>query len=337
MSIARKNYLSELIQRKLIIIRHVIPVFPGFLPLSVVTADEYRSYILPYPPYADFNLTNRLSWNLDDTAAVSLLNGNLVLRVPGYMRKHLRTTLMGSNQLEQSIETLLAYLQADSASPQLELVPGHVVEQLPVRTEWNIQEDIDNHDHVFSTLHLVALDGRGFRHCRRAVRSFVRQFEPVTSFHKIDVTSEPTQEAMLRVFQKREGSKREATYKHELIALHRLFSMANDTPLVSYGVSINGRLCAFIVCEQMNASWMIGHFWKADTDYSGIYSYLMHRVSARLLRQGFMYLNAQQDLGIEGLRAFKQSFSPVMQLRKYTLTVRTRLEGAAPGTGKQHQ
>lgn len=317
----------------------MIPAFPQFRQLSLDIARDYREYLTSYPPYADFNLTNRLSWDLNNTAAVSLLHGNLVLRLPNYVEQRTRLTVLGSHQLERTIETLLAYAQSEWGIPQLELVPEHVIRQLPALSPWRAEEDIDSHDHVLSMMRLVTMDGPELRHYRRAVRAYARSYESTTSFHKLDVTCHYTQEAILRIFLKREVAKHGNNPEYELLALRRLLAVAERLPVSAYGVSVQGILRAFIIYEYepMNDAWAIGHFWKADTDYTGIYSYLMHRVAGRLSRQGVQFLNTQQDLGIPGLRNFKLSLAPVMHLRKYTLRPSTTLLSAAPVPETPHR
>lgn len=294
----------------------MIPLFPGFLPLSVAIADEYQHYVASYPPYADFNLTNRVCWNLDGSAAVSQLNGNLVLRLPDYAHSGVRTTLLGSNLLEQTIATLLAHAESKA---RLELMPEHVISRLTDKASWRVIEDVDNNDHVVSMPQLADMEGSALRHYRRAVRMFARRYDTTSAFHKLDLTCQQTQEAILRIFLKRENDKQWNDPKYELMALHRLLSLHEHFRLTCYGISVQGILRAFIICEPMNTTWVIGHFWKADTSFTGIYSYLMHRIASHLHKQGVEYMNTQQDLGINGLRAFKQSLSPVMHLRKYTL------------------
>jgi hypothetical protein len=63
----------------------------------------------------------------------------------------------------------------------------------------------------------------------------------------------------------------------------------------------------------------VGHFWKADTRYSGIYTFLLHVVASALATRGCRLMNIQEDLGDPGLRGFKQHLRPRFLLRKYEL------------------
>ena len=89
---------------------------------------------------------------------------------------------------------------------------------------------------------------------------------------------------------------------------------------MAYGLEIDRQLKAFIICEIVDQDWAIGHFWKADISYSGIYSYLMHYTSEVLTQLGISKMNIQQDLGLEGLRRFKNFMRPIARLKKYTIT-----------------
>lgn len=139
------------------------------------------------------------------------------------------------------------------------------------------------------------------------------------SFHTLDLQSTACQQDIIKVFLTRESQKPEPAYEHELSALNQLFAHASRFSIQGFGITIDQQLRAYAIAETLDDSWGITHFWKADIRYSGIYAYLLHRMACKLSEQGVERLNFEQDLGLEGLRAFKRSLSPVGYLRKYTV------------------
>jgi hypothetical protein len=61
------------------------------------------------------------------------------------------------------------------------------------------------------------------------------------------------------------------------------------------------------------------HIEKADTSFHGAYTAIANGFAADLAPLT-TYLNREEDLGIEGLRRSKQSYYPVFQIEKSSLT-----------------
>jgi hypothetical protein len=59
---------------------------------------------------------------------------------------------------------------------------------------------------------------------------------------------------------------------------------------------------------------------KGDTNYKGVYSFLVSESARQLLKKGKKYTNIEQDLGLPGLRQAKRSYAPAVMLKKYTIT-----------------
>ena len=59
------------------------------------------------------------------------------------------------------------------------------------------------------------------------------------------------------------------------------------------------------------------HFIKADKQYEGIYTFLQSRVASEAYKQGYKYINLEQDLGIPGLKKNKLTWQPSKYLKKF--------------------
>lgn len=298
----------------------MIAAFPRFTPIALDILAEFNRHIAPHPPYSDFNFVNLMSWNRHDGGGVSILADNLVLLYPSYVEdKEYFLSFIGTNRPAYTIHTLLNFAERTLSHGSLQLVPELAVAALDATEGLHIVEDRDNHDYVISLTALREPEGHEFRRFRRAVRAFQSRHGDDARIRSLDLTRLDVQQAILQRFIERETEKPDNDSSYELQAIEQLLQHAQYFPLLSYGIIVNSTLQAFIICENVGHGWSIGHFWKADVSYRGIYSYLMFEVSKRLTGLGITMMNIQQDLGIASLRFFKSSFSPVTQLKKFTV------------------
>lgn len=299
----------------------MIAEFPDSTPISLDVRVEFNNFVRRHAPYAEFNFVNLMSWNRHNQGAVSFLNGNLVLRFPSYVDNSQFITFLGHAKPFATTRTLLNYAEAELALPRLEPIPEVVASRLR-HAALEVREDMGNHDYVLSFPRLIAMQGHDLHRYRRATRTFSRLYGAGAKFATLDICSPNAQAEILDVFMRRETSKQGNDWTNELEALNQLFVCAQFCPLSTYGLRLHGRLQAFIIVELVGRGWCVGQFWKADTSYRGIYSYLIFRVSEELFGRGITKMNIQQDLGIESLRLYKYSLGPVAHLKKYQVTWR---------------
>ena len=81
---------------------------------------------------------------------------------------------------------------------------------------------------------------------------------------------------------------------------------------------VEGRLVAFTFGAPVNYDTFDVCVEKADTEYDGAYA-VINREFVRRVPEQYVYINREEDLGIEGLRRAKESYQPVMLLHKYTV------------------
>lgn len=81
---------------------------------------------------------------------------------------------------------------------------------------------------------------------------------------------------------------------------------------------VGDRLVAFTYGAPINRDTFDVCMEKADTDFDGAYA-VINREFVRTLPEHFIYVNREEDLGIEGLRKAKLSYQPEIILNKYTV------------------
>jgi hypothetical protein len=109
----------------------------------------------------------------------------------------------------------------------------------------------------------------------------------------------------------------------EFVALQRLFAMPQAGQVAACGAFDGDRLAGFTIWESLPVGdCAVVHFQKADRAYKGLSSWQVHTLGQHLEAEGLRFFNAEQDLGIPGLRAHKLSLRPSSFVRKYTISAR---------------
>jgi len=297
-----------------------IPEFPEYARVSTDIKSEIFEFTSGYPPYSDFNFNNILSWDITGSAKVTMLNSNLVLCTSDYVNSSPFFTFLGDNQAFSTVDAVLNEAELHTDVRALRSVPEIGAKALQHVEIYRVDEDVDSHDYVLSLPEIASKQGSKFRNMRHEINIFESRYGHEAKFKEISLSDPTTQASIVDVFYRRELQKTDNDHSNELLALGRMFEGTKSDGIASYGIEISGFLEAFIICEEINRDWCLGHFWKADIGYRGIYRYLMNKVAETLTDRGYTYMNIQQDLGIEGLKQLKKLFCPATQLKKYTIT-----------------
>jgi hypothetical protein len=153
----------------------------------------------------------------------------------------------------------------------------------------------------------------------------------------LDLGSRRVQQDIIRVFllwsDKRQRFGLDET-RNELLALRRIFSIPEDGGLISFGVYSGDELLGFSINQLLPNSYAIGHFWKADHEFPGIYPYMLRESCRHLDAIQTLYFNIEQDLGKTGLANAKRLYRPCRLLRKFIISPQNAAVHHSPATSR---
>ena len=78
---------------------------------------------------------------------------------------------------------------------------------------------------------------------------------------------------------------------------------------------------AFTLGSPINETTFGVHIEKADRDYEGSYT-MINKLIASTIPEQYVYVNREEDLGLEGLRKAKLSYKPETILQKIAAVLR---------------
>jgi hypothetical protein len=298
------------------------PAFPEFKKITPEDRAAVEAHTHRFDPYSDFNFTSLWAWDTGSKRMISDLNGNLVVRLTDYATEEPFLSFLGIQQTEQTARTLLDYCAQNALPAALKLVPE--ISTAGIRPSvLSVSEDRDNFDYIYSVSEHARFAGGEYKRSRNFVNTFVREY-PLARIERLDLADAAAQSDLTAVLRAWEERKIESgkTYDlvHEEIAIKRLFQTALSHQLMVTAVFEGDMLCAFSIDELLPNQYAITHFRKADTAYKGIYDFLAQEKAKHFETLGIALLNAEQDLGVEGLRRSKEAYRPVQFLKKYSIS-----------------
>ena len=294
----------------------MIKHFPEFSKLSIKHKDEITRFTSYFAPYSDFNFTSLFCWDTDNTTEVSILKGNLIIKMADYISNETLYSIIGNNNIDESLDTLLAI------TPNLKLVPETVVESIKNHSAYVVSEDRDQFDYVYPLASQADLLGGHYKVKRNKISKFMRTYEGKLSLKKIHFNDPAMKQEIHNIFlqwsdeRKRTGEE----VRREAETLNKLFDYGKHFVLVGVLVFLDEVCIGFSINEIIHMDYAICHFQKSILTFEHSDVFLTNLVAKELKHFGCKYVNWEQDLGLPGLRELKQSYFQEFFLKKYIVS-----------------
>jgi hypothetical protein len=297
--------------------------FPHFTKLSLADKKVYEELISSYPPIAEISFASLMTWwNYLDSCAVSRINNNLLISywLPGDERNS-GTSLVGDKNIDESICQVFDYQRSQNMSPRLVHVPEFVVGSVQYPQSFRFIPEHDYDECIFAVAGFYPL-----AHATQYVRSKIEKF-----LHRVDEKSITARSLDLRISSNRElllkaakqwftkGSFNDVA-AIDVEATEFAIKHADLLDIENVCLYIEEELAGFQLYQlPPDKRYAIATFVKVDCQLQGAPEYMCYLTAKWFAERGITYINYEQDLGIQRLRAEKLAFGPANYLRKYTI------------------
>lgn len=291
----------------------MIQDFPKFTTIKIGHMELVQDFSKGFLPYSDFNFTSLYSWSINNDTQLSILDDNLVIKLPEYSTGKATYSIFGEKNVDGSVRLLL------SKFGKLELVPEIVIDNIVDRGGISINEDRDSFDYVYSVANMAAMKGGGYKTKRKLIGRFNSEF-PQAKIHKINDAKYNPEIIKYLLKQWMAERKDDINKSSEYKAILKLIRSYKDLPVYGFILTANDLPIGFSVLEDINPTYSVCHFQKTLRRYPNSDPFFSKEIAMFLDKKDVKYLNWEQDLGFEGMRTMKLSYKPESFLKKFTIT-----------------
>ena len=175
--------------------------------------------------------------------------------------------------------------------------------------------DRDYADYIYLRSDLATLKGKKFQSKRNHINKFRNTYP---DYKYSPITKDRIQECLeleAKWCKANDCDQQEGT-GNERRALIYALNHFEELGLTGGILHVNGQIVAFTFGMPINKETFGVHVEKADTSIDGAYAMINYEFANHISEQ-YIYINREEDLGIEGLRKAKLSYHPETILKKY--------------------
>lgn len=297
-----------------------------FRPITAADADVLRSFTMESKCMnCDMNVANLCSWQFLYHTEYAVVDGFLLLRflLDGqvtYMKP------IGKGDLRHVIQLLIA--DARSLGDMLKMAcvcpcAQEVMEEA-MPGAFTFTTNRDSTDYLYLRERLVTLSGKKLQPKRNHINKFKRlypnyEYRPLTSEMVPDCLRLAEEWCLTN----------DCREQRAAMAEQRMMAYAlghiDELHILGGALFVEGRMVAFTFGARINKDAFDVCVEKADTNYEGAYAVINNEFASHL-PEDVVYINREEDLGLEGLRKAKLSYHPDLLLDKMTATLTAQPE-----------
>jgi hypothetical protein len=174
-------------------------------------------------------------------------------------------------------------------------------------SRFRFEPDQSNDDYVYRREDLAEFPGKKFARKRNHVARFLRNAS--WSFDKVDSANMSECLGFLDDWCVSHGCEEDPRLDYEVEALRTCLGHMDALGQSSFVLRAQGGIVGMTLGELMSDDTLVVHYEKAYPEHDGAYQ-MLSREFARTAPTSVVWIDREQDMGVEGLRQSKLSFFP---------------------------
>ncbi len=180
----------------------------------------------------------------------------------------------------------------------------------------------DAADYVYLAERLRTLSGKKLQLKRNFVNRFLGKYGDDYSFERITAKNKhKVWEFHLGWSKKSDNEEQARSLVAETAAIRRVLDNYEALGVLGGILYVDKEVAGFTVATQATEELAVVHIEKCNTNFAGVYQ-MINKTFVEAELADMVYINREEDMGIEGLRKAKLSYRPEVLRMKFTATVR---------------
>ncbi|MGL4935930.1 MAG: DUF2156 domain-containing protein [Cetobacterium sp.] len=258
---------------------------------------------------SDLNFTNFYLWSFSENIEYAIQDDVLYIR--GYYEgKEYYFAPISRERNQKKIIDAVKWIK--NKNGKLVFIPEEYAQFL--EDDFEVKEERDSFDYIYSREDLAFLKGRKFSSKKNKVNKFIKTYE--YTYEKIsDINIEE-----VRAFQQKwsENRKEDEIILSETLGIEGVLNNYEKLKLRGGVLKVDNRIVAYAIGEKLTENMGVVHIEKGDFEYMGSYQ-MINMLLAREEFPDVEFLNREDDFGSLGLREAKLSYQPIKFLKKYSI------------------
>ncbi len=270
----------------------------------------------------DLAFANLFAWGKRYGTSWGILNKALVIRFNPQDRPHpayLLPICQDNDSLRAALETLKGICQEEGYPLVLMGLPPKCrehLEELCPKT-FHFLNDRAGCDYLYLREKLATLSGKKLQ----SKRNHVNKFKKLYDYTEERINKANAHECLELARAWLKANKEQAGENDEFVMIERMLMNFEALGLLGLLIRVERKVVAFSVGSPINETTFGVHIEKALVSYEGAFA-MINQSFARLVPEQYIYLNREEDLGLEGLRKSKLSYRPELLLDKGAAVLR---------------
>lgn len=286
-----------------------------FAPIALSDCDRIQAYFDKVPvESSDLTFASLYLWRGGWPVCVCEKDGIMVIKGCGREGTHYLYPILAPEAGMEKIAQIVRYFLEKGEIIEMRSVPRHYFEALDVAAPgvFTAQWSMDYADYVYEAADLQNLSGKRYHGKKNHVNRFLRD-NPHAEYRRLKAGDE---EKCLALFDSwsEDKSADDAARKAERRMIEDALSLWEKLDLRIGVIERNGEIIAFSIAEKVR-DMLIVHTEKASGEVSGAFP-AINQFFSRDAGADCRWINREEDMGLEGLRASKQSYHPARMIEK---------------------
>jgi len=269
----------------------------------------------------DFCFTNMYAWNTKFKTEFAIKNKTLFLRFNEIDGNTYYMLPIGTMPLENALKLIIE----DAGNLNIPFLMKGVTGRMWADIEkampdtFDYTHDRNNDEYIYTSEKLITLKGKKLQSKRNHINRF-KADNP--DWEYFPITSQKEIAECLRMLNEWEEDKDKCILRFDYIATKIMLDNFDQLELKGGAIKVNGKIVAFSIGERLTDDTFVVHVEKAFGEINGAYT-IINQQFVENESSSFVYVNREEDMGLESLRKAKMSYQPDILLQEGIVKLKT--------------